>query len=117
MPVVEGSSEDIRNLMRLAYLTGCIIAPLDGVVLKEQSAFMILYRVFQRPLFFQASFKMRSLSKSLVFETNTIGHATPIPFFCFNLQITATQEQESEQLQQTLKNRQTVSHNQYCYTR
>jgi hypothetical protein len=81
MPVVEGSSEDIRNLMRLAYLTGCIIGPLGGVVLKEQSAFMILYRVFEGPLFFQASFKMRSLSKSLVFETNTIGHATPIPVF------------------------------------
>jgi hypothetical protein len=47
---------------------------------------------------------MRSLSKSLVFETNTIGHATPIPaFFNFNLQITATQEQESEELQQTVK--------------
>jgi hypothetical protein len=79
MPVVEGSSEDIRNLMRLAYLTGCIIAPLGGVVLKEQSAFM--YRVFEGPLFFQASFKMRLLSKSLIFETNTIGHATPIPVF------------------------------------
>jgi len=51
MPVVEGSSEDIRNLMRLAYLTGCIIAPLGGVVLREQSAFM--YRVFEGPLFFQ----------------------------------------------------------------
>jgi hypothetical protein len=48
----------------------------------------------------------------LVFETNTIGHATPIPaFFNFNLQITATQEQESEELRQTVKNRQTVSHN------
>ncbi|MDQ3909365.1 MAG: hypothetical protein M3232_03045 [Thermoproteota archaeon] len=48
----------------------------------------------------------------MVFETNTIGYATPIPsLFNFNLQITATQEQESEELRQTVKNRQTVSHN------
>ena len=44
---------------------------------------------------------MRSLSKLLVCETKAIGHATAIAaFFNFILQITATQEQESEELQQ-----------------
>ncbi|HYY67703.1 MAG TPA: hypothetical protein VE572_05085 [Nitrososphaeraceae archaeon] len=47
---------------------------------------------------------MRSLSKLLVFETKVIGHATAIAAFInFNVQITATQEQESEELQQTVK--------------
>jgi hypothetical protein len=37
----------------------------------------------------------------LVCETKTIGHATAIAaVFNFNVQITATQEQESEELQQ-----------------
>lgn len=57
---------------------------------------MILYLVFERPPFFQA-FKMRSLSKLLVFETKATGHATAIAaFFNFNVQITATQDKNQK---------------------
>ncbi len=51
---------------------------------------MILYLVFELLPIFQA-FKMRSLSKLLVFETKAIGHATAIAaFFNFNIHITTT---------------------------
>ena len=46
MPLVEESSDDIGNLMSLAYMISRIIVPLGGGVLREQCASMILYLVF-----------------------------------------------------------------------
>jgi hypothetical protein len=84
MPVAGGSSEDIGNLMPLAYLTNCIIVPLGGGCFKRIECIHDLVSCFfERSPFFQA-FKMRSLSKLLVFETKVIGHATAIAALFLN---------------------------------